>query len=85
MNLETTFIDKKYNLWYLIDLVESKSLITGKVQSYVFIENKEGKQKQILLSTLKKDYKQIVCPHYVDFIQSLNQQLFVETALERTD
>lgn len=82
MDLETTFIDKKYNLWYLVDLVEAKSLITNKIRKYVFIENKEGKQKQILLSTLEREYKQIVCPHYLDFIQRLNLQLAIEVVLD---
>lgn len=85
MGIETTFIDKKYNLWYLVDVVETKSLITKKVCKYVFIENKEGKKKQILLSTLERGYKQILCPHYLDFIKSLDQQFLLETAVELTD
>jgi len=75
MNSETTFIDNKYTLWYVIDYLEINSLLTGKSKRYVILENKEGKQKQILSSTLDRDYKEIVCPHYLDFILKLEKSL----------
>lgn len=75
MDNETTFIDRNNKLWFLQDIVETRSLLSNSCETRVFLIDSQGGTKHIKLKTLEKDYKQILCPHHLDYILRLDSLL----------